>query len=307
MANIHRSLDLRSLRHMVALSRRLSYARAADDLGISQSTLSRSIQSLEAQLGMRLFNRDRAGVSLTPQASELVDRSAAIVADFDDLERQFLLSAQGLEGRVRIGMAPMPARALLPAVMSERLTVAPKVKNEVVVQDVDALWKLLVAGEIEFFVCSERLIPDFPTAQIEPLGTFPINMIVRAGHPLLTSEMHNGEFPLLRSSWSGYTIPPEIGRIIGNNVNIIEDFGSLAAITASSDAIWISSLFAVIDELKSGILCELPWIVAGSETAAKMVICSHERRSASPHALILKQLLKQKVRALGNIAKADPK
>ena len=45
-------LQLRSLQHLVVLAGRLNFARAAEDVGISQSALSRSIQALERQLGL---------------------------------------------------------------------------------------------------------------------------------------------------------------------------------------------------------------------------------------------------------------
>src|ERR1700741_4516245 len=106
-------LQLKSLTHLVALARRLHYARAAEDLHISQSALTRSIQALEKQLGMRLFDRDRAGVALTPQGKLAVERCAVLLADAEDVERHLVLAAGARAGRVRFGMAPLPASALL--------------------------------------------------------------------------------------------------------------------------------------------------------------------------------------------------
>ena len=47
-------LDLRSLRYVVTLACRLSYARAAGELGISQPALTRAVQALEQRFGLRL-------------------------------------------------------------------------------------------------------------------------------------------------------------------------------------------------------------------------------------------------------------
>ena len=59
------NIELRSLRHVVVLSRLLSYTKAAQELCMTQSALSRSIQTTEEQLKARLFDRDRGGVHLT--------------------------------------------------------------------------------------------------------------------------------------------------------------------------------------------------------------------------------------------------
>lgn len=296
-------LQLRSLNHFVTLSRRLNFARAAEDLGLSQSALTRSIQALERQLGMRLFDRDRAGVSLTPQGRQAAERATVLLAEAGDLERQLVLSANAEAGRVRFGMAPMPARALLPAVISHRLKVAPDVTNEVVVRDLDALWTLLLAGDIEFFLSNEGAVPDSPLARAETLGHFPISLIVRAGHPLLHDACPGEKFPVVRSSWTGLPLPPEIQDRMRGSPNVIEDFGSLAAITAASDAIWFSSIYAVTEELKAGRLRELPRPPEVDQRQVRIVMYTLERRSQSPWARALKQQIRIAIKTL---ARADP-
>lgn len=290
-------LQLRSLHYLVVLARRLNFARAADDLGISQSALSRSIQSLEQELGLRLFDRDRSGVALTPQGMFAVERAAVLLADAEHLERELTLSASADAGRVRFGMMPMPAHILLPTLIAERLRAAPAVINEVVVRDGNALWALLVAGDIEFFLANEGFHFDLPPPRIETLGHFPIGLIVRAGHPLLQDPAAEQKFPVVRSSWTGLPLPQALeGRNLG--VTIIEDFGSLAAITAASDAIWFTSPYAVAEELKAGRMHELPRMADAPRHEARMLMYTLERRSQSPWTRALKQLLRQQIKAL---------
>src|SRR5579864_7449308 len=107
------ALELRNLRYLVTLSRRLSYARAAEDLGITQSALSRSIQTLEEHFAVRLFDRSRSGVRPTGAGSRILERAQALLANADDLERNFREEAAGESGTLTFGMAHVPARALL--------------------------------------------------------------------------------------------------------------------------------------------------------------------------------------------------
>lgn len=295
-------LQLRNLHHLVTLARRLNFARAAEDLGITQSALSRSIQALERELGMRLFDRDRIGVSPTPQGRLAVERAAVLLADADDLERQLARSAKAEAGHVRFGMTPMPARALLPPVLAERLGTAPEVTNDVVVRDAHALWAQLVAGDIEFFITNEGFVFEAAMPRVETLGHFPISLFVRAGHPLLTGDCPGMRFPVVRASWSGLPLPADIQDRMLGPANVVEDFGALAAITIASDAIWFSSTYSLLAELAAGQLCELPRPDGDDPREVRILMYSLERRSQSPWARSLKQLLRRQIALLASNA-----
>lgn len=84
-------LDLRRLRYFLTLADELNYGRAAEKLRIAQPALSRSIVALERDLGVRLFERSRAGTRLAA-AGELLQTEA----------RELLRSADILQRRVRV-------------------------------------------------------------------------------------------------------------------------------------------------------------------------------------------------------------
>ena len=138
-------LDLRRLRYLVVLAKRLSYSRAAEDLRLSQSALSRAIQALESELGVRLFDRDRAGVMLTEQGRWIVQKAEALLTSATDFEHQVGFVAKGAGGRTRFGISPEPASALLPA-LAPRLRDTPSFVHEVMVGQVEAMWPKLARG-----------------------------------------------------------------------------------------------------------------------------------------------------------------
>ncbi len=283
-------LDLRSLTYAVVLARRANYARAAEDLGISQPALTRAIQSLERQLEIRLFDRDRSGVIPTPQGATFIERASVLIANASDLERQTSLAASGSSGRVRFGIAPMPARALLATAISRQIETSPELDNDVVVRNVEALWPLLIAGEIEFFVSAEGQIPQSPPVRAETLGTFPYGLIVRAHHPLLSSASPSQVFPVLISNRSGFQVPDEYRGNFRPSPHIVEDFGTLAKVTAATDAIWICSPFAVMGELSAGRLGELR--ISSEIQEMRIVMYSLDRRSQSPAARAMRELFR---------------
>lgn len=293
-------MDLRNLRHLVAIARRLSFSRAAEDLGLSQSALTRSIQSLERQAGMRLFDRDRTKVSVTPLGSIVVERASALLADADDFERMLRQTARGEEGRLCFGMAPLPAWTLLPNALSEWINAAPALTNEVVVRNVEALWPLLIAGDIEFFVSVEGQVPDAPPVRAETLGLFPFTLIVRAGHPLLLGNCPGATFPVLISSRGGIdvTLLADLRDWAAGPPHVIEDYNTLVSLTKTTDAIWVSSAYSVIRDLESKMLFALDLLNGSAPENFRMVMYSLDRRSQSPGMLRLKQALRQRIRDL---------
>lgn len=295
------TLDLRSLRSMLALADRLNFTRAAEDLGISQPALTKAIQALENQLGMRLFDRGRSGVIITALGRQVIERATAIIADIDEFEHQIKRTATGKGGRVHFGMAPLPAQALLTRALTEQMQSSPQRANEVIVRNVEALWPMLFAGEIEFFVSAEGQVPETPPVRAVTLGTFPVTLLVRSGHPLLAQKDTDVKFPMLLSSKrSENREPPQnLPAWANDTIHLVEDYGTLIALTASTDAIWMSSRYAVMDEVASGRLCELPATDNSTRQQFRMVMYSLERRSQSPGALLLEQAFRHEIRTLG--------
>lgn len=76
-------MEMQQLQHFLAIARLSSVGRAADELNISQSGLSRSLRSLENALGLPLFEREPRGVRLTEFGENLRTRASVIVAEHD--------------------------------------------------------------------------------------------------------------------------------------------------------------------------------------------------------------------------------
>jgi DNA-binding transcriptional LysR family regulator len=300
-------LELRRLRYLIVLAKRLSYSRAAEDLGLSQSALSRAIQSLERDFGMRLFDRDRAGVMLTEQGRWVVEKAEALLTSAADFEHQISFAAKGGEGRTRFGLTALAASALLPATLSDRLAQSPAFSHEVLVGDVETLWLELAQGQIEFMVCSEWNsawgIPEGMPVRIESLARFPISLILRNGHPLLGAEAASKDFPLLVSSPSSVVgqLTVKVRQHFAASVQVIEDFGVLRSLVRTTNAIWLSSSYAVAEELSEGIYAELP-LPAGLEPRSfELGMYSLVRRTKSPAALEIAEAFRKRIRALSQM------
>ncbi len=306
-------MDIRSLQHVVVLARHLSYTKAAEELGIAQPTLTRSIQSIEAQAKVRLFDRDRGGVLVTPVGKDFVRRAASILAETKDLEHLLDQVSRGQGGDVAFGMTPLAARSLLASVLSDVFATKPKLKCRVAVRSADALLSLLSSEEIEFFLCAEGLISDSLPLRRDTLGTFPLSYIVRAGHPLLAkgADLKSAKYPVLHSGFFGssYKAPRQATNISQGLTHIIEDYDVLERLTEATDAIWFSSAFAAIDRIGQDRLKEIPFPPDDRPQRFRMIMYTLERRSLSPGAREVKSACLQAIqnldRKLETISKSD--
>ncbi|OJF90343.1 hydrogen peroxide-inducible genes activator [Pararhizobium antarcticum] len=110
-------LTLRQMRYFDALATTLHFGRAAKMTNVSQPALSAQIMEMESDLGIRLVERGRSGVILTPHGETLLPEIRAILLAVDGLYDRARQSTGVLEGRLRLGIIPTVAPYLVPTLI----------------------------------------------------------------------------------------------------------------------------------------------------------------------------------------------
>ncbi|MFL4471292.1 hydrogen peroxide-inducible genes activator [Tateyamaria armeniaca] len=116
---MHPSPSLRQLRYLIALSETRHFRKAAEKVGISQPSLSLQIGNLEELLGLRLFERGRGPVTLTPEGREVLSRAQRAVDEVRAIVDLSGTLKTGLAGTIRLGTTPTIGPYLLPYVVEQ--------------------------------------------------------------------------------------------------------------------------------------------------------------------------------------------
>jgi DNA-binding transcriptional LysR family regulator len=261
-------MDLRKLRHAVALARHLNFTKAADTLNLTQSALSRSIQALENDCQLRLFDRNRNVVAITAAGREFIHHAQILLRKEAELLDLVKHAARGDGGSVALGMAPLASRTLLAPLMADMID-KPGFHATVTIGAPKKLLPMLLDESVHICVCTGREFTAHPLYTSIPLARFPISLVVRAGHPLTKLAIVTPEevdrYPMLRTRSLEMDDDDDSASPAGENhkrpVLAIEDYDVLMKITSNSDATWLTSPIAAQEMIQSGILTQLamPW------------------------------------------------
>ncbi|GDY25068.1 LysR family transcriptional regulator [Agarivorans sp. Toyoura001] len=121
--------------YFLAIAEQGSLSRAADKLAVSQPTLSRQLQAMEAQLGQPLFDRSTQGLSLTDFGQGLLEECQHMQSSAQKLQRLATGQAQTLSGRVRLSANELMALHYLPGLLSRFMQRYPQISLEVEVSN----------------------------------------------------------------------------------------------------------------------------------------------------------------------------
>lgn len=178
-------MDQRQLRNLVALGEELNFTRAAARCHISQPPLSRSIAMLEAELGVRLFDRDRHSVQLTEAGHGLLQDARRILSLTEEAAERVRRVARGLRGTLTLGFGgssvyshwPQVVRAFTDAVPDVRIVFRPMAMLE----QVDALREGTIdLGLIRMPITDELITTEFAYSE-------PLVVALPTQHPLLAA------------------------------------------------------------------------------------------------------------------------
>lgn len=148
-------IDLRHLRFAVAAADQGSFRRAAEELCVRQSTISRCIREFEHFLGAQLFERSSGGIALTPIGRIILQVVRAILEELDELAAIARSNRSSQGGRLVIGFCSSLSTGNLRAALLELKEKFPLIEFATVEKSRMRLARLLRSGLVDIVIAAE--------------------------------------------------------------------------------------------------------------------------------------------------------
>ena len=181
-----RSFDLRQLECFCAVARTGSFTRAAEDLGMSQPSLSEQISKLEQALGADLFERFSRRIELTAPGATLLPRARALIEEAAALPQYLAAAREGARGPLRVGAIPTILPYFLAPVLRGFVERYPEVELQLRESTTEDLLQQVLDGVLDLAVLS---LPVTETGLVMcELFREPLCLAVPEGHALASAE-----------------------------------------------------------------------------------------------------------------------
>jgi DNA-binding transcriptional LysR family regulator len=176
-------MDTPSLKAFVEVAGRASVSRAAHALHLTQPTISKRLQALEAALGQRLFDRVGRKLQLTDAGRTLLPHAQRVLDSVEDGRRALALLSDTVSGKLSIGTSHHIGLHRLPPVLRRFTRAYPQVELDLHFMDSEVACEAVIAGTLELGVVTLPGKP-LPHLAMQRVWADPLAVVVAAKHPL---------------------------------------------------------------------------------------------------------------------------
>jgi DNA-binding transcriptional LysR family regulator len=284
-------IDFRHLETFCRVADLKSFSKAADDLFLTQPTISGHILSLEHSLSLRLFDRAPREVRLTKAGEVFFRYASKILTSRKDLLNAMSEFSKGIKGELSLGASTLPGEYLLPKLMGDFKKGDPHFTISLKMGDTKEIVQYVLQGNVEFGLTGAKL--NHTSLHYEKFEEDEIIVISHPEHSL-TKKKKVGIEDLMREPWiireegSGTQMAVEKAlRKRGKSLkqfNVVIEMGSTSSIKEGVKArlgLAFISKRAAEEELRQGLLSRID--VEGIDPIPRQIyIVSQRGRTLSP-------------------------
>ncbi len=289
-------IDLRHIRHFLAVASHRTVQEAADAIHLTQPALTKSIARLEDVLDAKLFDRSGSRLTLTELGERLVLRGEDLVRRMQALEEEVDLW-KGLHiGEVAIGVDAVTELGLLPQVLETFVPNHPSVQITIQSGHTNTLLPALLKGDLHFLVADAEIVSEDDDLDVHLLTPDPIAAALRPGHPLIRKKRPTradlDAYPRL----GAFTAPRfERWRIDSSKRDgygpitpsvICDNYEVLVRLTESSDAIFFGPQTLLRSFERQQRIKIVTWPLEGPQTQPGVIRLKHRVLSPAADHLI---------------------
>ena len=182
IVNRNDHMEIRDLQIFLSVAKHLNYTRAAEEVNLSQPSVSIRMRELERDLGSKLFEQLGKKVALTEAGQLLVPFATRVIAVISDA-RQAIAELQGMErGLLRIGASTTPGMYLIPRTLANFKRHYPKIEVHLAVKDTRQIEDGVIRNEFDFGFVGGHLAGD--DVDVLPWMTDRLVLVVPSNHHL---------------------------------------------------------------------------------------------------------------------------
>ncbi|MCR8916506.1 LysR family transcriptional regulator [Marinobacter panjinensis] len=210
---MHTAITIDALKVLDAIDRKGSFAGAANELFRVPSAISYTVQKLEEDLNVAIFDRTGHRAALTPAGRYLLQEGRTLLEAAENLAHTTRQVAQGWETRLRIGFnSLLPAECLFPAVR-EFYELGVPVEVQLVEEVFAGSWDALQSRRVDLIVGADQISKPAGSFTTTPLGEMRFVYAIAPNHPLATAtqpltEEDIAPFPAAVAADTSRSLPP---------------------------------------------------------------------------------------------------
>ncbi|MDQ0205703.1 LysR family transcriptional regulator [Alkalicoccobacillus murimartini] len=260
------------------LARTEHMTKSAELLSVSQPALSRSIQRLEEELGVPLFDRKGRSIVLNKYGKLFLERVNRITFELNEAKKELAELLDPNSGEVTLGFLHTLGPDFIPVLIRSFMIRFPKIKLNLVQNNSHTLTKLIDAGQIDVCLLSE--VPLQQKNRWELLKSEELFITLPTSHPLANEvevklkQVEHDSFIFLKEGYSLRHTTDQIFHTIGISPTVTfegEEVQTIAGLIASGLGI---SLLPKIAEAKENKIVQIP--VQSTECRRKIGVCWNE-------------------------------
>ncbi|WP_328296621.1 transcriptional regulator CynR [Streptomyces sp. NBC_00435] len=201
------ALELRHLRYLLAVAEHASFTRAAEELRISQPTLSQQVKQLERTVGVQLLDRTGRGVRLTDAGETYAHHARRALRDLAAAERAVLDIADLSRGHLRLAVTPTFTAYLVGPLAAELHASHPGITLDVKEMAQDHIEAGLLGDRLDLGIAFHG--PHLPGVTATPLYAETLSLVaaaereaVGAPRPLPVAELPSRQLALLSDDFA---------------------------------------------------------------------------------------------------------
>ena len=164
-------MNLKSIKYFITLAHCLNFTQAANQYHITQTAMSRYIASLEAQLGVKLFERSSRSVELTEAGKIFAEGVEKIVADYELLVERAQAAASKFQGHIKVGIG-IYEYSNTEQYFSRFLKTYPDIKIDIFQYTYSVLTQKFKAGELDLIITLDMSKREFHSDEIVSVDLF---------------------------------------------------------------------------------------------------------------------------------------